>query len=134
MDPPYPCPCCGYLVFHGPPGSYEICPICFWEDDAVELELATTRVGGANGISLREAQANFASFGACDERCIPSCRPPGDTPRDPAWRPIDPARDRFEAMDAPDRRHAPAVSEVLYYWRPTYWLRTGSAVPSTRSR
>ena len=132
MDPPFPCPCCGYLVFQGPPGSYEMCPVCSWEDDAVELEFATTNAGGANGISLLEAQANFAEFGACDERCIGSCRPPGGTPRDPAWRPIDPARDLFGAVDAPDGRRAPSVSEALYYWRPTYWLRTGSAAPSIR--
>jgi anaerobic ribonucleoside-triphosphate reductase len=29
----WPCPCCGYQVFTGPPGSYEICPVCGWEDD-----------------------------------------------------------------------------------------------------
>ncbi len=33
----YPCPCCGYLVFTEPPGSYTICPICFWEDDISQL-------------------------------------------------------------------------------------------------
>jgi rubrerythrin len=33
----YPCPGCGYLVFDEPPGSYEICPICFWEDDLAQL-------------------------------------------------------------------------------------------------
>ena len=35
-----PCPCCGYLVFDEEPGSYSICPICYWEDDAVQLQLA----------------------------------------------------------------------------------------------
>ena len=33
----YPCPGCGYLVFDEPPGSYEICPICFGEDDLAQL-------------------------------------------------------------------------------------------------
>jgi len=35
----YPCPCCGYLVFTEPPGSFEICPICFWEDDVSQLAI-----------------------------------------------------------------------------------------------
>jgi len=45
----YPCPCCGYLVFTEPPGSYDICSICFWEDDPVHsssqrpLPVAPTR-------------------------------------------------------------------------------------------
>lgn len=32
----YPCPCCGHLVFEDPPGSYEICPVCFWEDEPLD--------------------------------------------------------------------------------------------------
>ena len=32
-----PCPCCGYLVFDEPVGSFDICPICDWEDDDVQL-------------------------------------------------------------------------------------------------
>ncbi|MCS6814521.1 MAG: CPCC family cysteine-rich protein, partial [Cyanobacteria bacterium] len=32
-SPLYPCPCCGYLVLsQPPPGTYLVCPICFWED------------------------------------------------------------------------------------------------------
>ena len=33
----YPCPCCVYLMFGAPPGSYDICKICFWEDDLSQL-------------------------------------------------------------------------------------------------
>ncbi len=28
----YPCPCCSFLTLSGR-GDYEICPVCFWEDD-----------------------------------------------------------------------------------------------------
>jgi Cysteine-rich CPCC len=31
----------------GPPGSYEICPVCFWDDDLVQLRWPTY-AGGAN--------------------------------------------------------------------------------------
>jgi hypothetical protein len=126
----YPCPCCGYLVFTHPPGSYDICPVCFWEDDALQLEFATTLAGGANGVTLVEAQANFQRFGACDERSMRHCRPPGDTPRDPEWRAIDPARDRFEDFAAPTRPRAPDHPEALYYWRPSFWqLREAEVSP-----
>ncbi|NIP43329.1 MAG: hypothetical protein GWN61_14025, partial [candidate division Zixibacteria bacterium] len=33
----YTCPCCGYRTLDDPPGSYDICGICFWEDDTVQL-------------------------------------------------------------------------------------------------
>lgn len=48
----YPCPVCGYLVFDEPPGSYAVCPVCNWEDDALQLEYATTLAGGANAYTL----------------------------------------------------------------------------------
>jgi hypothetical protein len=36
-----------------PPGTYEICPICGWEDDLVQFEDSDYR-GGANHLSLNE--------------------------------------------------------------------------------
>ena len=51
-DPSFPCPCCGYFMFKEPPNSYDICEICFWEDDALQLEFATTLDGGANTMTL----------------------------------------------------------------------------------
>lgn len=120
-DRSYPCPCCGHLVFGEPPGSYEICPVCFWEDDALQLEYATTLGGGANVETLLDAQRNFASFGACEHRSAPYVRPP--TPgemRDPRWRPIDVSRDRFPRWQSDDPT-ARRSEHVLYYWLPTYW-------------
>ncbi len=35
----YACPCCGYLTFDALPyGSFDICAVCFWEDDNVQNE------------------------------------------------------------------------------------------------
>jgi hypothetical protein len=86
----FPCPCCGYLTFGEPPGSYAICPICFWEDDPVQLRFPTR--GGAN-VPLVEAQRHFPQVGACEPRLRPYVRPPGvDDRRDPGWHPLDPAQ------------------------------------------
>ena len=111
MSREYPCSCCGYRVFAEPPGSYAICPVCGWEDDALQLEFATTLAGGANEPSLFEAQraghAGRASF-----------------EREPGWRPIDLAVDDFEDFHEPDRRRPPGADPAaLYYWRATFWRR-----------
>ncbi len=64
------CPCCGYKTLsEETPGSYEICGICFWEDDGVQLDDPDYE-GGANHISLRTAQRNFKAFGACEQRSL----------------------------------------------------------------
>ena len=117
----YPCPCCGLLVFDEPPGSFAICPVCFWEDDALQLEFATTLGGGANRFSLLQSQANFRRIGACEPERLGNVRPPApDEVRDATWRPIDLTRDSFEDWSAESRRRAPADAD-LYYWRPTFW-------------
>jgi hypothetical protein len=71
----YPCPCCGHLTLGEPPGSYEGCPVCFWEDDVVQLRWPTW-AGGANKPALIDAQRNFAAFGACEERFLTPDRAP----------------------------------------------------------
>ncbi|WP_083439194.1 CPCC family cysteine-rich protein [Herbaspirillum autotrophicum] len=52
----YPCRCCESLVFSEPPnGDYDICPICYWEDDPFQFEHPDF-AGGANASSLNEAK------------------------------------------------------------------------------
>lgn len=85
----YTCPCCGYKTFEQEPnGSYDICPVCFWEDDPIQLEDPDYE-GGANPMSLRQAQSNFLEFGACDRDMLPNVRQPSsDEQRDESWRPL----------------------------------------------
>ena len=59
-------PAASYLVFSGPPGTDEICPICAWQDDVSQLRFPLEG-GGVNDSSLLAAQRNFASFGASSE-------------------------------------------------------------------
>jgi hypothetical protein len=72
----YRCPCCGCKTL-SERGGYEICPVCFWEDDGQDDADADTVRGGPNGsLSLTQARANFRSFGACEERHLEHVRPP----------------------------------------------------------
>ncbi len=68
------CPCCGCRTLGDLcPGSYEICPVCFWEDDFTQFE-SPELSGGANRVSLAQARKNFIEFGACDRNAIPHVR------------------------------------------------------------
>lgn len=89
MSARFPCPCCGYLTLaEKPPGSFAICPVCFWEDDSVQFE-SPDLGGGANVVSLRQAQANFAAFGATEKRFRTHARQPRpEEGRLPQWRPL----------------------------------------------
>jgi hypothetical protein len=126
----YPCPCCGHVVFDEEPGSYDICPICFWEDDVAQLRFPNMG-GGPNYVSLIESQANFALFGAVERRLIGHVRPPGpNEPIDEGWRPVDPSVDHFEPFPdpRPESTYAteyPRDPTVLYYWRPSFWRASG---------
>lgn len=82
------CPCCGYITLTEP-RAYEICRICFWEDDLVQFE-DPDYAGGANRVSLRQAQVNYQQFGACEPESRGNVRPPEpDDRRDPTWRPME---------------------------------------------
>lgn len=77
----YPCPCCGcYTLDREADGA--ICPVCFWEDDPIQLEDPDLE-GGANQVSLRRARRNYREFGACEERAILFVRYPlpGEEPK-----------------------------------------------------
>ncbi|MFS0689959.1 CPCC family cysteine-rich protein [Sporosarcina sp. 179-K 8C2 HS] len=85
----YTCPCCGYKTLEAePPGTYDICSICFWEDDGVQYQDPDYE-GGANEVSLKQAQQYFIEFGACDEGSIKFVRKPNQEDiKDPYWKPL----------------------------------------------
>ena len=57
--PPFPCPCCR-LPTLDERAAYDICPICWWEDDGQDGDSADEVRGGPNGrYSLSAARANF---------------------------------------------------------------------------
>jgi hypothetical protein len=72
----FKCPCCGYYTFENKPdSSYDICKVCFWEDDPIQLEDPAYE-GGANKVSLSQARENFKEFGACEHEMIQYVRKP----------------------------------------------------------
>jgi hypothetical protein len=82
MTTKFPCPCCGYKTLREqPPGTFAICPVCFWEDDAAQFR-DRTLAGGANGVSLEEARANYRTFGASQREFLSRVRRPTDDEAD----------------------------------------------------
>ena len=70
----YQCPCCGYYTFDEP-NSFEICDVCFWQDDGVQAD-NPDYLGGPNHISLNQARQNYKSFGAKDKSSLKYVRQP----------------------------------------------------------
>ena len=68
------CPCCGHYTLTEA-GAYEICPVCFWEDDPVQEEDPDYE-GGANELSLNECRENYRLYGACEQRFAGRVRKP----------------------------------------------------------
>ncbi len=72
----YRCPCCHYKTLEER-GGYDICPVCYWEDDGQDEEdTDTKRAFSPNHMSLTQARENYRHFGACQERLIQYVRPP----------------------------------------------------------
>ena len=75
----FECPCCGYLTLdERPPGTYQICPVCFWEDDPVQFNDPDFK-GRANEVSLNQAKINYNLFGAIDKGARRFVRKPLDS-------------------------------------------------------
>src|SRR5215203_3060761 len=108
----YPCPACGFEVFEDSIGSYEICPLCGWEDDGVQLRFPAMR-GGANGESLYEWQQT-----SLKEMPIEMIERGGFN-RDKAWRPLT-IEEFHEVENIPRTGLEYFLSidgEDSYYWR-----------------
>ena len=72
----YKCICCGFITMDNEdPLYYDICSVCFWENDPIQNENPDYS-GGANVVSLKQAKKNFALFGAAEERVLKYVRKP----------------------------------------------------------
>ena len=70
----FKCPCCSYLTL-GEERKWEICPVCFWEDDLFQFNDPNLK-DGANDLSLNQAKKNFKQFKAIDKDSIKYVRIP----------------------------------------------------------
>lgn len=112
----YPCAACGFLVFTGPPGSYNICPVCGWEDDHVQLRFPGSATG-ANHTTLFDYQREVA---------LPTA-PEGvnrlrGRRRAPGWRPLRPEE---AVSDATEPRSGGAYFGAALEDAPTYYWERG---------
>ena len=112
----FTCPCCGYLTFEEWPGSYDICHVCFWEDDPVQL-LDPWCEGGANKVSLQEAQRNFAEQGVSEARFKLNVKGvlSGDS-RNPLWRRVRESDRRYVTTPARMAEENAETDWKWYYW------------------
>lgn len=103
-------------------GSYDICKICFWEDDRAQLRWPNL-AGGANSVPLLQAQRNYIECGATESRFVSHVRSPllGE-PIDDGWRVIDLAIDSFESK-CEEAGEWPDDYTSLYWWRDVFWRR-----------
>jgi hypothetical protein len=81
----HPCPCCGYKTLPDR-GAYDLCPVCWWEDEGVE----PWEVSGPNGRTLVEAQQEYLTQRLPHRLREGKVRPPkrGEE-REPDWQPFE---------------------------------------------
>lgn len=73
---PYHCPCCGCLTLEDR-GYFDVCEVCYWQDDGQDDHDADVVRGGSNhSLSLTQARANYREFGACERAMLEHVRPP----------------------------------------------------------
>lgn len=72
------CPCCGYRTLRER-NAYDICPVCFWEDDGQgDADADEVRGGPNRSLSLTGGRENYKRIGAADPQDLPHVRPPTD--------------------------------------------------------
>ncbi|TCK08738.1 CPCC family cysteine-rich protein [Marinobacterium mangrovicola] len=69
----YACPCCGYATLRRA-CRYDICSICFWEDDGEDDDTPIEYRGGPNGVTLEDGRINFQRHGVSDLKDAPHVR------------------------------------------------------------
>ena len=124
----YTCPCCGYMTFDEPPGSFQMCEICKWLDDMYQLLYLGTS-GGDNEVSLIQAQSNYRDTGCATGRCERKSEAEEAKKRfakDPSWRPYSEKRDVIFTENMRYMRPLGTLTDEervsLYYWHRNYGL------------
>jgi hypothetical protein len=104
------CPGCGFrTISEEVYGSYEICPVCGWEDDPVQLANPCSG-GGANKESLVDCQKRVVTWSAQQMSVFG---------RDADWRPLSEKEIQHFAAIAKSKHWSfmGETSPALVYWR-----------------
>ena len=99
------CACCGFNTI-GEKGGYEICSICYWEDDPVQ-EADPWFGGGANKPSLCQAQLNYQQYGAMEKRFTSNVVPP---------KPSDLMNRNWRPLTDEDKKYISTPAEIEAAW------------------
>jgi hypothetical protein len=67
------CPCCHCKTLERR-AQWEICPVCFWEDDGHEEPEVCSPPN--HGLTLTQGRANYLAIGACEREMLRYCRKP----------------------------------------------------------
>jgi len=107
----FPCPSCGFLTFGEPAGSYEICELCGWEDDHVQLA-NPGMAGGANKQCLAEHQLHSI------QKFPLSITQVGTNARALEWRPLRPGEVETQQQPTSGQSYFEAATQDApkYYW------------------
>jgi len=68
QDQSFQCPCCDFYSLPSR-GGFEVCPVCYWEDDGQDMDRLDEE-SGPNHITLRVARLNFERIGASDASAV----------------------------------------------------------------
>lgn len=76
MKPRHKCNCCGCYTLVGTKEdiAWDICPVCYWENDVSGEN--PEEYSGANHLTLAEGRANYKEYFACDMKMLPYVRLP----------------------------------------------------------
>lgn len=97
----HPCPCCGYKTLPGR-GDYDVCPVCWWEDEGLE----PWEYSGPNAQTLVEAQREHLSESRPYRLRPGKVRPPKRSEvRDPDWRPFELTDDLMARVQRTNEEH-----------------------------
>src|ERR1700730_13188145 len=66
----YRCPCCRYKTLESR-GDYEICPVCFWEDDGQDdADADVYQAFSPNHMSVTQGRQNYQWFASGCEQML----------------------------------------------------------------
>lgn len=106
------CPVCGFLTLHREEQwpelcQWDICPICFWEDDSEYLG------GGANhGVDVATARLNYQQCGAMLPNMAHNVRPPTKAEREGWQEPPD----AMVLIDRTRRRYEQVGGDIIRFY------------------